>query len=52
MQKSPKLTASILLVACIAYNLFFPDSVNTALVFVYACMLMLFSANGSRFSPV
>ena len=45
MQKSQKLTASILLVACIAYSLFFPDSVNTALVFVlYACMLMyLFS---------
>lgn len=45
MQKSQKLTASILLVACIAYSLFFPDSVNTALVFVlYTCMLMyLFS---------
>ena len=45
MQKSQKLTASILLVACITYSLFFPDSVNTALVFVlYACLLMyLFS---------
>ena len=54
MQKSQKLTASILLVACIAYSLFFPDSVNTALVFVlYTCMLMyLFSKRESRFSPV
>ena len=45
MQKSQKLTASIVLIGCIAYGLFFSDPVYTALVFIlYACILMyLFS---------
>ena len=47
MQKSQKLTASILLVACIAYSLFFPDSVNTALVFVFLYAHVSFQQTGA-----